>query len=178
MDNFLIWLLVLAALAVAFGPILCFLPSKKDRRLARLRAEARRLGLQVELRPAPKLDASADERVTAGGRRRSPTHPSVCYWLALPPAAAAPEPWRLLRGPAGWVADADLPPPADLATRLLPLLEPLPEDAVALEHRSRSLGCCWLESFPAGAETAACLKAALTAIAKALAAWNAQAFQA
>ena len=177
MGNFLIWLLALAALALAFGPILYFLPSKKDRRLAALRTEARRLGLQVELRPVPKQDAGADERVTAGGRRRSPTHPSVCYWLALPLATAPLDPWRLLRGPSGWVADAELPPPADLAARLLPLFDPLPEDAVAVEHRNRSLGCCWLERFPAGTETVASLKAALTDIAKTLAAWGEQAFQ-
>lgn len=177
MDSFLIWLLALAALALAFGPILYFLPSKKDRRLAALRTEARRLGLQVELRPVPKLDAGANERVTAGGRQRSPTHPSVCYWLALPLATAPLDPWRLLRGPSGWVADAELPPPEDLAARLLPLFDPLPEDAVAVEHRNRSLGCCWLERFPAGTETVASLKAALMDIAKALAAWGEQAFQ-
>lgn len=177
MDSFLIWLLALAALALAFGPILYFLPSKKDRRLAALRTEARRLGLQVELRPVPKLDAGANERVTAGGRQRSPTHPSVCYWLALPLATAPLGSWRLLRGPSGWVADAELPPPADLAARLLPLFDPLPEDAVAVEHRNRSLGCCWLERSPAGTETVASLKAALMDIAKALAAWGEQAFQ-
>lgn len=178
MNDLLIWLLVLAALALAFGPILCFLPSKKDRRLAALRAEARRQGLRVELQPVPKLDAGADERVTAGGRQRSPTHPSVCYWLALPPAIEPLDPWRLLRGPGGWAADADRPPPPpDLAVRLLPLFDKLPDDAVAVEQRGQSLGCCWLESFPAGIETVASLKAALADMAKELAPWEGQAFQ-
>lgn len=175
MENLLIWLLVLAALALAFGPILLFLPSGKDRRLAALRAEARRQGLRVELRPVPKLAAGADERVTAGGRQRSPMHPSVCYWLALPLAAEPLDPWRLLRGPRGWAADADRPPPPDLTVRLQPLFGKLPDDAVAVEQRGQSLGCCWLESFPAGSETVASLKAALTDIAKELAPWHGQA---
>ena len=206
MDNLLIWLIISAVLGVAFGPVLLLLPSRRERRLAALRAEARRLGLSVELRPVPKLGADLDERVTAGGRIRTAMHPSVRYAMPLPAAApsrptdegAVPPPqrnaqeeqgaqppalgstfgttdhWRLLRGPAGWVADADAPPPHGLATQLAPLFGQLPADAVAVDRQGLSLGCCWLESPPARADSVVGLKATLAEIAKAVAAWEAE----
>ena len=230
MDDFGIWLIIVAALAVVVGPVFVLLPSKKERRLAALRTEARRLGLSVELRPVPNLGADLEERVSAGGRARTPMHPSVRYALPLAleidrrpekspdrspsvgatqaeqttpatssvstigpyspsaktsagqtttvassaPVSDAADNWRLLRGPAGWVADAEAPPPTELAAQLLPLLDQLPDDAVALDRLGRSLGCCWLESFPAQADSVADLKTALTAIAKAVAAWETQ----
>ena len=207
MDNLLIWLIILAVLGVAFGPVFLLLPGRRERRLAALRAEARRLGLSVELRPVPKLGADPGERVTAGGRIRTAMHPSVRYALPLPAASpcrradenAVPPPqgnaqgeeaaqplaqgltsrttdnWRLLRGPAGWVADADAPPPHGLATQLGSLFGQLPEDAVAVDRQGRSLGCCWLESPPAQADSVVRLQAALAEIAKAVAAWDAEA---
>lgn len=203
-DDFGIWLIIVGALAVVVGPVFVLLPSKKERRLAALRTEARRLGLSVELRPVPNLGADLGERVSAGGRARTPMHPSVRYALPLaletghrpdkrpdrsPPvgsaqaqqtnqtASSAPisdaaDNWRLLRGPAGWVADAEAPPSSELAAQLMQLLDQLPADAVALDRQGRSLGCCWLESFPAQADSVADLKAALTAIAKAVTAWE------
>lgn len=207
MDNLLIWLVILAVLAVAFGPVFLLLPSKRERRLAALRTQARRLGLSVELRPVPKLGADLGERVTAGGRIRKPMHPSVRYAVPLalelqrhlpanaadvapalgdaqaeeaaetPSSSAAPGTagnWRLLRGPAGWRSDADAPPPEELAAQLLPLLAQLPEDAVAVDRQGRSLGCCWLESYPAQVDSVAGIKAALTEIAKTVGAWEAE----
>lgn len=206
MDNLLIWLIILVVLGVAFGPVLLLLPSRRERRLAALRAEARRLGLSVELRPVPKLGADLGERVTAGGRIRTAMHPSVRYAMPLPArpnrptdAGAVPPPqgdaqgeeatrppaqgstsrmtdnWRLLRGPTGWVADADAPPPHGLATQLAPLFGQLPEDAVAIDRQGGSLGCCWLESPPAQADSVVRLQARLAEIAKAVAAWEAEA---
>ena len=191
MDNLLIWLVILAVLAVAFGPVFFLLPSKRERRLAALRTQARRLGLSVELQPVPKLGADLGERVTAGGRIRKPMHPSVRYAAPLalelqrhpaaaaemPPSSAAPGPaddWRLLRGPTGWLSDVDAPPPEGLAAQLLPLLAQLPEDAVAVDRQGRSLGCCWLESFPAQVDSVAGIKAALAEIAKTVGAWEAE----
>ena len=205
-DDFWIWLIVVAALALVVGPVFVLLPSKKERRLAALRAEARRLGLSVELRPVPNLSAGLEERVTAGGRARTPMHPSVRYALPLvleagrrpkkspdrspsagtaqaeqtttatssAPASDAADNWRLLRGQAGWVTDAEAPPPDELMAQLMQLLDQLPDDAVALDRQGRSLGCCWLESFPAQAASVVALKAALTAIAKAVGAWETQ----
>lgn len=204
MDNLLIWLVILAVLAVAFGPVFLLLPSKRERRLAALRTEARRLGLSVELQPVPKLGADLGERVTAGGRIRKPMHPSVRYALPLalglqrhpanaagaapapggaqaeeaaemPPSSAAPstaDNWRLLRGPTGWLSDVDAPPPEGLAAQLPPLLAQLPEDVVAVDRQGRSLGCCWLEGFPAQEDSVAGIKAALTEIAKTVGAWE------
>ena len=85
------------AIVVAAGPILWLLPSKRDKRLAELRAAARRAGLVVEIVAVPKLDADASERVSAGGVARHATIDCAAYRLPLPrPLTAAPH-WQLLK---------------------------------------------------------------------------------
>ncbi len=167
MENIWPWLIIFAVLAVAVGPAMALLPSRKDRRLAALRAEARRLGLQVQLLPVRWLDAPADALVTAGGRKRTPMHASVCYALPVAQRLQGMAPWRLLRGREGWLPDREiggdgeraLPP--GLIARLAPLCGRLPQDTVAIDFTGQTLGCCWLERFPADAGTAADVKAAL-----------------
>ncbi len=174
MGDLTVWLIIFGVLALAFGPVVHLMPSKKDRRLAKLREEARRQGLVVELKPVRKLAAAAKERVTAGGRIRVPEHPSVCYSLPLGKALDAVQPWRLLKGPTGWVADEGLAPVSGLAAELLPLFNGLPHDAVAIDYHGHSVGCYWLERFPAGAEIVVGLKATLVEIGDQLASFNAQ----
>ena len=175
-------MIILGVLAVAVGPAMALLPSRKDRRLAALRAEARRLGLRVELMPVRWLDAPVDARVTAGGRMRTPMHASVCYALPVAERLEGMGPWRLLRGAEGWVPDEEVggsagkrredpAMPVRLIPRLAPLCARLPEDAVAVDFSGHSLGCCWLESFPAQAEAVTGIKAALAALLDELAAF-------
>lgn len=167
MESIWPWLIIVAVLAVAAAPAMALLPSRKDRRLAGLRAEARRLGLQVQLLPVRRLDAPADALVTAGGRVRRPMHPSVCYALPVAQRLEGMAPWRLLRSGDGWLPDREMGEdgertlPPELAARLAPLCGLLPQDAVAIDFTGQALGCCWLERFPANTGTVADVKAAL-----------------
>jgi hypothetical protein len=58
-------------------------PNAKDKRLTALRAEARKLGLSVKITSVPKLDPSADERVSAGGKVRDPRIACSAYQLSI-----------------------------------------------------------------------------------------------
>ena len=115
----LIWLIVGVGLLLAFGPILWLMPSKRDRQQAKLRAAARRCGLVVELSSVPRAAAPPEERVSAGGVRRTPTIPCAAYALPRADGHLAPS-WLLCvgdgRGPMpGWVFGPD-GGPRDLPT--------------------------------------------------------------
>ena len=174
MDGIWIWIIIAGVLVLAFGPILYLLPSRKDRRLAALRAEARRLGLTVELKPVRNLDAAARERVTAGGRQRTPVHASARYSLTLDRMPDAVPAWRLLRSARGWTADDGLAAPAGLLSRLKPLVETLPDDVVAIDFGGRSAGCYWLESFPSAGDAVEGIKGFLFAVGAQVAAFSAE----
>ena len=168
----MVWIIVGFALALVIGPVLYFLPTRKERRIAAIRLEARRQGLVVELKPVRKLDADADERVTAGGERRCPVHDSVAYILPLRQTFERMPPWRLLKSErSGWVLDDErgVPPESDLAARLPSLMRGLPGDTVAVEFGGGTLACYWLERHPADSDTVRALKTALVALAEKLA---------
>ena len=171
------WIVIFLVFAVAFGPLLYLLPTRKDRRLAAMRGEARRQGLTVELKPVRKLEATADERVSAGGRTRSPTHKSIAYGLPLHPALKHVGPWRLLRSVSDrWVFDDEFPVPGDagLLPALLPYFSKLPPDTVAVECVRREISCYWLERFPADGEAVKSLKKTLAALGEYLLAKDAE----
>ena len=112
------WVVVVLVIAVAIGPILWLLPSKRDKRLAELRTAARHAGFVVEAVAVPKLDPEAAERVSAGGVARDAKIDCVAYRLPLPrPLPAAPR-WQLLKSErecgdlAGWTSlDPAINPP-------------------------------------------------------------------
>ena len=168
----MVWIIVGLALVLAFGPVLYFLPTRRERRLADMRLEARRQGLMVELKPVRKLDPEPQERVSAGGAHRLPVHDSVSYALPLRAGLERIQPWRLLRSARdGWLFDADMPEPGEygLLVRLAPLLRGLPDDCVALELGAGTLACYWLERYPANTDTVRALRVSLAAIAGKLA---------
>ena len=176
MNGIMVWVVIVLALALAFGPVLYLLPTRKDRRLAAMRLEARRLGLLVELKPVRKLDAQAEERVTAAGKRRSPVHSSVVYAMTMRGSLDRVRPWRLLRsGRGGWQFDDEFEaqPPPELLPALEPGLKDLPDDAVALEFGGSALACYWFERFPADGDTVKALKSTLAAMGERLAAMDA-----
>ena len=175
MDGIWIGVIIVGVLIVAFGPILYVLPSKKDRRLAALRAQARQLGLTVELKPVRNPDAAAEDRVTAGGRSRTPMHASARYALALDQMPGPAPPWRLLRAARGWIADEGTALPAGWLGQLLPLIDTLPDDVVAVDFGGRSVGCYWLERPTPETDAVAKLKGALASIGSQLAALSAAA---
>lgn len=165
----MVWLLIIALLLVAFGPILWLRPSARDRRLAALRAEGRKQGLRVEMRRYPKLDLRPEERVTAGGKHLEPLLESAVYLQPLEARLRNLPGWRILRGeeglPAGpgWVFELgrrpDHPALRSLLDTLTPQLATLPADVVALECGLLDLGAYWLERPGSGAAEVAALAA-------------------
>ena len=171
------WIVILLALGLVIGPVLYLAPTRKDRRLAALRLEARRCGLVVELSSVRNLDAPAEELVSAGGERRAPVHDSVSYAMPLRARLEHLGPWRLLRSErTGWQFDSERESPAgpDVLPALEPLLAGLPGDAVALEMDGGRLACYWLERFPANGETVGALSKSLVAMGEKLIAIDAE----
>lgn len=140
----------------AFGPLLWLVPSKRERRLAAMRQQARRDGLTVEMRQFPKLDVAPEERVSAGGQPLTALRESAVYLHPLAPRLRLLPAWRVLRGsdglPAwpGWVFEFGSKPDSPVLPRVLAglaaLVAALPQDVVALQCESRGLGAYWLES--------------------------------
>ena len=156
------WLIVVLVLLIAFGPVLYLLPSARDKRLSRLREHARRLGLTVSVEPLTKTNATAEERVSSGGRERNPTELRASYARIVSPRIDGLPRARLLRlagdePPAalpGWAWDrAAVPgvPVADLAA-LLPILTALPESVPALAFAPSEIKLYWNEPTSATAE--------------------------
>lgn len=148
----LLWIVLVLVAAVAIGPILYLLPSKRDKRAAAFRREALQAGLVVELAHVPKLDAAAAERVSAGGKRRDPAVDCVAYRLPLPKRLPAAPRWYLLRSEGddqdmpGWTA---LQPPAsvpklaaDYWRDVRAIVEALPPGCVGLQADAGALA--WL----------------------------------
>ena len=148
----MVWAIIALVLQVAFGPILYLIPSRRDRRLARVRQQARLVGFVIEMRPVRQTNPEALDRVSAGGEIRIPTHQSMAYTLVMPaklevlipgrvlldPQATDPAPgWQLDEGAADWLRDNPT------------LLDALPEDVVGVEVGARKLTCYWLEKAPA-----------------------------
>jgi hypothetical protein len=147
------WLIVGLLLIAAFGPILWLLPTRTDRRLARMRARARTLGLQVQMVPIPKRNAAPNEVVTSGGKRKSATLLCAAYRRALPRTSSYLPLWKVDRdarggdGPLpGWVWDVR-PAGAEAAALAVvwPLLAALPEDVLAVEATRHDVACYWSE---------------------------------
>jgi hypothetical protein len=159
-----LWVIIVIVLIAAFGPILYVMPTRRDRRLARVRARAREVGFVVELYPVRQTNPTAQARVSAGGVLRNPTQPSVAYLLPFGARLEAVPAWFLLRdekaGPPvpGWnVEQGD----ASSIVELGGLLDDLMDDVIGVELKVRSLTCYWLESAPADAAEVDQLKAVM-----------------
>ena len=95
------WLIVGGLLILAFAPVLWLMPTKRDRQLVKLREQARRAGLIVEVTALPRTGARAEERVGADGVARDVTQPCSAYLLPAPkPWQRAPR-WFLMRDAGG-----------------------------------------------------------------------------
>ena len=92
------WIVVIVVLLAIIGPVVYLMPSKRERQLADVRMIARRAGLGVALTHIPKLDAAAEERVSAGGVQRDPTIECASYKLMFPRRLDAAPCWYVLRG--------------------------------------------------------------------------------
>ena len=155
------WILIAVVLLVAFGPVLWLVPSRKDKRLTALRARGRAEGLVVELRRIPKPDPEPGDRVTAGGRVKTPVLECASYGYTLKRKLRHLPGWRVVRTPESEKSAAPDPlsdwrydkrPTGDARQYLtemlelvIPLLEALPGDVVAFEIDPRMLLVYWLE---------------------------------
>jgi hypothetical protein len=157
------WLIIGLILLAAFGPVLWLVPSRKDRHLSALREQARLEGLVVELRRLPKLQPSAHERVTAGGRVKKPVQECAAYMQMLRRRLVMLPGWRVHRGTGdleargGWYFDFELRARGDAFDATMSALDPLfgglPADVVAVELTDRTLLAYWLERGAATRET-------------------------
>jgi hypothetical protein len=157
------WLIIGLILLAAFGPVLWLVPSRKDRHLTALRDQARREGLIVELRRLPKLQPSAHERVTAGGRVKEPVQECAAYIQTLRRRLVMLPAWRVHRGMGelearpGWYFDFERRARGDTFDATMSALDPLfgklPADVVAVELGDRTLLAYWLERGAATRET-------------------------
>jgi hypothetical protein len=151
------WLIITVVLLVAFGPMLWLMPSRRDKRLAALRLAARKAGLNVAIEHLPKLNPSAEDRVSAGGVIREPVFDCAAYSHILGRRLHLLPQWRLLKDAQG--SDGPLPgwtfnPTPERANPYWPALwecfagffDALPEDAVGVELQERSIVLYWLES--------------------------------
>lgn len=73
------WIFATTAFLVVFGGILFVLPSKKERQIGRMRIDARKSGLQTQGIVVADVNAPAAERVTAGGKIRTPRIQCVAW---------------------------------------------------------------------------------------------------
>lgn len=68
----MVWILVTTAFLMVFGGIFLVLPSKHEREIGRMRIDARKSGLNTQGIVVTDVNASAMDRVTAGGQIRMP----------------------------------------------------------------------------------------------------------
>ncbi len=172
------WLVILVVLLVAFGPVMWLLPSKRDRRLAAMRQQARQEGMLVEIRHLPKSDPLPQEQVTAGGRILQPVDELAVYQWPLQRRLQHLPTWRLLRRGkgieafSGWSFEIGEKPRhayLDAALEAVgPVLGSLPEDVLAVACEDRQICAYWLESPANGTAEVVALARNLAAGAQAL----------
>ena len=153
-----VWIIIGLILLAAFGPVFWLLPSKRDRMLAKLRMAARRRGVVVEVTVVPKLDAAAEERVSAGGKVRDPKLTVAAYRLPLRERTDLAPSFSFLRHeddrPAalpGWVEHPDVktrrkPDDPDAYWREVALaVDGLGDDFVGVEANATNAALYWKE---------------------------------
>jgi hypothetical protein len=162
-ESTMTWVIIGVVLLVAFGPVLWLVPSRRDRRLAALRARGRAEGLVVELGRLPKRNPAPYERVSAGGKVKNPVIECATYSHPLRHKMQFLPVWRLVRIAAsessaepdpfpGWSFDQrpDGPEGRRYLGDILPsaeaLVNQLPDDVVAVELASRFVRVFWLEN--------------------------------
>ena len=94
------WLVIGLLFLAAFGPILWLLPNERDKRLAKLRMEARRRGLGVELTRMTDPRPALRDRVSSGGVVKKPIIKCAAYRMLVPRPLEHIQPWRVESGEA------------------------------------------------------------------------------
>ena len=129
------YLLIIFVVAIALAPLSHFLPSKRQRQIAKLREYAAVHGLFVEFRDVPGSDTGR------GKSRDRAGHDTIYYGKRLPPSKhrRGQQGGAWLREQDGWVSlGRRLPVPAPL--------QELPGDILAASVDEGSCGIYWRES--------------------------------
>ena len=95
----LTWLIIAVALFAAFGPLFWMMPSRSDRRLAKMRTRARSHGIHVEITQLDDLAAEPHARVNSAGVKLEPKVMCAAYRLGMQRLAKAAPQWQVLRKP-------------------------------------------------------------------------------
>ncbi|HTK98292.1 MAG TPA: hypothetical protein VL379_09735 [Pseudomonadales bacterium] len=146
------WLIIIVALFAAFGPLLWMMPSRADRRLAKMRARARTHGIHVEITQLDDLDAEPQARVTSGGVKLEPKVMCAAYRLGMRRLARAAPQWKILRksgandGPIdGWIWATRPAGDSTYWQEVGEVLRALPSDALACATDASEVTCWWRE---------------------------------
>ena len=171
------WLIIVAVLLLAIGPILMAMPSAKDKRLAALRAQARQRGLSVQMTQLPHPTPTAAQQVSAAGVRRTPLLTCAAYRLPLrhlidqDEAPASGGNWRLQRRSgaqlAGLPVDWEWFPESaarDAPDGIAALPATLADDVLAIEGARGSVAVYWQETPGIGLDKLVALLHALREI--------------
>ena len=174
------WLVILLVLVAAFGPVFWLMPNKRDKRVTALRADARREGIVVDIKPLVRLRMAPQDRVSAAGKVRDAARMLPRYAYPLDKPLQRTSGWRVLRATqtqapggyerpsidveAGWAFDPDLEfPPQQGWPESWELLQPRPQEVIdsiqAVELEGRSIAIYWSESTGEVATIAAALRA-------------------
>ena len=132
------YLWIFFVIAVALAPLSHFVPSKRQRKVARMREYAAVHGLFVEFRQLP-VSAAARARAgaAASGRGQSDT---IYYGKRLPPPRE-----KRLPGLA-WLCDQQQWRGLDRHTQVPPQLASLPAEVLAASADESSCGVYWKEA--------------------------------
>lgn len=130
------YLLIVLVIAIALAPLSHFVPSKRQREIARMREYAAVHGMYVEFRAVPGRERGGPRDKDRVG------HETIYYGKRLPAARKKARPARAwLQLEAGWVGlERKLPVP--------PALAGLPPEVLAASVDESSCGIYWRESGP------------------------------
>jgi len=128
------YLLIIFVIAVALAPLSHFLPSKRQRRIARMREYAAVHGMFVEFRDLPGAGARSRR---ASGRSGADI---IYYGKRIPPRRGEPVP------SGSWIVDQEGWRSLDRRAPIPPLLQELPGEILAAGVDQSSCGVYWQEA--------------------------------
>ena len=145
MSAFLPFLIIAAAVALVVGPVMLMRPSKQQQRQSRLRSKAMAIGMRVQMMPLPAVGGASKAKASQG------TYAAYCLpWGGEQKDLA---PWLLVRGPYAhelnfsgvWQWPERLQAGDSWHPLLLPLLEKLPVNVMAVGNGPQGLSFYWDE---------------------------------
>jgi hypothetical protein len=136
------WLWIFLSIALALGPVMWMMPSPHQSRLAKLRARAQALGLEVKIAAMPQLHR-------AQVRKEAPLMGAL-YRLKFPPQYASKHhitEWLVCREPNAqeWDPQGIEAVPAAQREVVQALLTQLPDDVAGIDQNIMGIAIYWRE---------------------------------